>query len=85
MKRKLKYGYKLTLQERLKNWTNITNTNYDSKWFNKADRIVSVVQFKLRARNFQRVDHIENTLITEVINKLKRYMFYLSQSVKGIC
>ena len=31
MKRKLKYGYKLTLQKRFKNRTNITNTNYDSK------------------------------------------------------
>ena len=31
MENTLKYGYKLTLQERFKNRTNITNTNYDSK------------------------------------------------------
>ena len=67
IKRKLKYVYKLRVQERFKNRTNITNTNYDWKWF----KTVSVV-FKLRlyyGRDTLRewTMYIESSLITEVI------------------
>ena len=74
MKNTLKYGYKLTLQERFKNWTNITNTNYDSKWFNKKLLQLCLNCVYTAAQYSQGVDHIEKSLITEVIFKLKRYV-----------